>query len=46
MWISRADGIELRFYDDLENVLAIYRIDRGQLTSVVDNIPNLEFVGY
>ena len=46
MWISRADGIELRFYDDLENMLAIYRIDRGQWTCVVDNIPDLEFAGY
>lgn len=41
MWISRADGIEVRFYDDLENMLAIYRIDGGQLTCITDNIPEL-----
>ncbi|MBR8832887.1 MAG: hypothetical protein DSM106950_02290 [Stigonema ocellatum SAG 48.90 = DSM 106950] len=40
MWISRADGIEVRFYDNLENMLAIYRVDGGQLTCVVDNISN------
>jgi len=39
MWISRADGIELRFYDDLENILAIYRIEGGQWTCVVDSPP-------
>jgi hypothetical protein len=32
----------VRFYDDFEKILAIYRVDRGQLTCVVDNIPNLE----
>ncbi len=42
MWISRADGIELRFYDDLETMLATYRIDEGQWTCVVNNIPDLE----
>jgi len=41
-WISPAVGIEVRFYDDFEKILAIYRVDRGQLTCVVDNIPNLE----
>lgn len=41
VWISRADRIEVRFYDDLEKMLAIYRLDRGQWTCVVDNIPEL-----
>ncbi len=41
MWISCADGIEVRIYDDLENMLAIYRIDRGQLNCIADNIPEL-----
>jgi DNA helicase IV len=26
-WISQALGIELRFYDDEENELAVYHID-------------------
>jgi DNA helicase IV len=39
MWVSCADGIEVRFYDDLENTLAIYRIDGGQLACTFDNIP-------
>ncbi|MFE1745181.1 3'-5' exonuclease [Coleofasciculus sp. H7-2] len=42
-WISRAVGIEVRFYDDFEKMLATYRVNGGQLTCVVDNIPNLEF---
>jgi DNA helicase-4 len=41
-WISHAAGIEVRFYDDLENMLAIYRVDRGQCTPVINNIPELE----
>jgi DNA helicase IV len=41
-WISNATGIEVRFYDDLENILAIYRIDGGQCTPVINNIPELE----
>jgi DNA helicase IV len=41
-WISCADGVEVRFYDDLENVLATYHIDKGQLTCIADNIPELE----
>ena len=38
IWITSAVGIELRFYDDLENMLASYRINRGECTCVVDNI--------
>ncbi|MBW4603078.1 MAG: UvrD-helicase domain-containing protein [Calothrix sp. FI2-JRJ7] len=41
-WISCADGVEVRFYDDLENVLATYHIDKGQLTCIADNIPEPE----
>ncbi len=37
VWISRAVGIEVRFDDELEKILAIYRVDRGQLTCIVDN---------
>jgi DNA helicase-4 len=43
-WISHATGIEVRFYDDLEKILAIYRVDKGQWTCIVDNYSNLEFV--
>ncbi|KYC42890.1 hypothetical protein WA1_12280 [Scytonema hofmannii PCC 7110] len=42
MWISRADGIEVRFYDDLENEVGIYYIDKGQWTCEVDNLHILE----
>ena len=37
-WISQAAGIEVRFYDELENLLAIYRVDEGQWACIVDNI--------
>lgn len=40
-WLSHADKIEVRFYDDLEKILAVYRVDRRQLTCVTDNIPKL-----
>ena len=42
IWISLADGIEVRFYDDLENEVGIYRVDKGQWSCMVDNIPILE----
>lgn len=41
-WISHACGIEVRFYDDLENMLAKYLVDRGQCIPVINNIPELE----
>lgn len=41
-WSSHAVGIEVRFYDDFEKMLAIYRVDRGQCTCVVDNLPEPE----
>ncbi|MEH2330128.1 hypothetical protein [Nostoc sp.] len=34
-WISQAAGIEVRFYDDLENMLAKYHVDRGQYIAVI-----------
>ena len=37
-WISQALGIELRFYDDEENELAVYLVDQGLCTPVIDNI--------
>jgi len=40
-WISQAARIEVRFCDELEKVLAIYRVDKGQWTCVVDNISDL-----
>lgn len=40
-WLSHADKIEVRFYDDLEKILAVYRVDRRQLTCVTENIPKL-----
>jgi hypothetical protein len=30
VWISCADGIEVRLYDDLETQIAIYRVEKGQ----------------
>jgi len=38
-WISHANGIQLQFCDDLENILAIYNIDCGQQSCVFDNFP-------
>ncbi|MBW4557662.1 MAG: UvrD-helicase domain-containing protein [Trichormus sp. ATA11-4-KO1] len=35
-WLSHAVGIEVRFYDDLNNILAKYYVDRGQVTLVSD----------
>jgi DNA helicase-4 len=40
-WISQAARIEVRFYDELETVLAIYRVDKGQWTCIVDNVSDL-----
>lgn len=40
-WISQAAGTEVRFYDELEKVVAIYLVDEGQWTCIVDNIPDL-----
>ncbi|MEH1886517.1 UvrD-helicase domain-containing protein [Nostoc sp.] len=37
-WISHAYGIEVRFYDDLENILAKYHVDSGQFIPVINNI--------
>ncbi|MEH2291833.1 UvrD-helicase domain-containing protein [Nostoc sp.] len=37
-WISHAAGIEVRFYDDLENMLAKYYVDSGQCIAVINNI--------
>ncbi|MEH1945636.1 MAG: hypothetical protein V7K77_01370 [Nostoc sp.] len=34
-WISHAAGIEVRFYDDLENILAKYLVERGQYIAVI-----------
>jgi DNA helicase-4 len=38
-WISGAAGIEVRFYDELDKVLAIYRIDEGQWTCALTLFP-------
>ena len=40
-WISQAARIEVRFYDELETVLAIYRVDKGQWTCIIDNVSDL-----
>ncbi|MEA5621932.1 hypothetical protein [Nostoc sp. UHCC 0251] len=37
-WISHACGIEVRFYDDLENMLAKYHVDSGQFIPVINNL--------
>lgn len=42
-WMSQAAGIEVRFYDDLENILASYCVNQGQYIPIFDNIPNLNF---
>lgn len=34
-WIYQAAGIEVRFYDDLENMLAKYHVDRGQYIAAI-----------
>jgi DNA helicase IV len=36
MWSLRADGIEVRFYDDLDNMVAIYRVDKGKWSCIID----------
>ncbi|MGM3306815.1 3'-5' exonuclease, partial [Anabaena sp. WFMT] len=37
-WISQAMGIEVQFCDDGENELAVYLVDQGLCTPVIDNI--------
>lgn len=39
-WSKLADGIEVRVYDDLENILAVYRVNNGQSYCVVNQISN------
>ena len=41
LWISKADGVEVRFYDDLESLLKTCLVDKGQWRCVVDNCPDL-----
>ena len=36
-WVSYANGIKVKFYDDVENVIASYLIDSGQWKCVFDN---------
>jgi DNA helicase IV len=36
-WISHAVGIEVRFYDDLQNILAKYHVEQGQCTPIIIN---------
>lgn len=42
LWSTSAVGIEVLFEDDFEQMLAIYHVERGQCTCVVDNLPELE----
>ncbi len=41
-WISHADGIEVQFCNDLENILASYNLDAGQWKCNFDNLSNLK----
>lgn len=38
-WISHANGIQLKFYDDLEKMLASYVINHGQQSCIFDDFP-------
>ena len=33
-WVSMADGIEVRFYDHIEQELAIYHVNKGQVACI------------
>ena len=37
-WSNLANGIEVRFYDHLENEVALYHVDEGQWRCISDNI--------
>ena len=37
-WSNSSDGIEVRFYDHLENEKALYHVDGGQWKPIYDNI--------
>ena len=37
-WSNSADGIEVRFYDSLDNEVALYHVDGGQWRRISDNI--------
>ncbi len=43
-WIAHTTGIEVQFYDDLDNKLAIYHVERGLCNPVFDNIPKMELL--
>ncbi|MBD2354465.1 UvrD-helicase domain-containing protein [Tolypothrix sp. FACHB-123] len=40
-WISHATGIEVQFYDDLENIIAKYYLEQGQCTAIINHIPDV-----
>ena len=42
LWSQAAYGVEVRFYDDLDRMLATYRLDNGQYTCVSDAILKIE----
>jgi len=41
-WVSHASRIEVRFYDDLENLLAKYHVNSGQCIQVINNIHEVD----
>jgi DNA helicase IV len=41
-WISHACGIEVQFYDDLENMLAKYHVDSGKCIAMINNLPEVD----
>lgn len=40
-WIAQAVGIEVSFYDELENKLAVYHVDKGLCNPIFNNISGL-----
>ncbi len=38
LWVRHSDGVEVRVYDDTENLVATYRVNQGKPECVVDAI--------
>jgi DNA helicase-4 len=42
VWAEAADGIEVRVFDELENVVGIFRINDGQWTTYLDKLASID----
>ena len=44
VWVEAADGVEVRVFDQLENVVGIFRVNGGQWTTCMDKLASLDSI--